>query len=334
MEFQDRDSSRGWQREAAEEVIADYGGIVAEFFDAGCSRQVAWEQRPQAAALPAAAAQSGRPFDAVVVGEYERAFAGGQFEEVVAKLAGCGVRVWLPEAGGLVDLSDPEHAVLMRVLGAQSQREVLRCRYRVLAAILANPRYTGRQVWQRSGARSPDSGAGRPGREEWAVSKEAAHPALVSEGEFVAAQAVRKARPTKDGSAREYVFAGLLVCGVCGRRMDAHWLNGRAGYRCRHAYSSSRPRGVIRKKSLYLREDRLLEAIALGLPGRDSLGIARYLRANELAVVCDTATWEVVGAEHAKGPSQSDLVEAPEPGQYPLMGKWFVSEGGLEPPCP
>ncbi|MDT0300614.1 recombinase family protein [Streptomonospora sp. DSM 45055] len=189
-----------------------------------------------------------------------------------------------------------------------------------VAAILANPRYTGRQVWQRSGACSPDSGAGRPGREEWAVSKEAAHPALVSEGEFVAAQAVRKARPTKDGSAREYVFAGLLVCGVCGRRMDAHWINGRAGYRCRHGYSSSRPRGVVRKKSLYVREDRLLEAIALGLPGRDPLGIARYLRANELAVVCDTATWEVVGAEHAKGPSQSDLVEAPEPGQYPLMG--------------
>src|SRR5690625_2484443 len=287
--FQDRDSSRGWQREAAEEVIADYGGIVAEFFDAGCSRQVAWEQRPRAAALLAAAAANKRPFDAVVVGEYERAFAGRQFEEVVTRLARYGVRVWLPEAGGPVDLADPEHAVLMRVLGAQSQREVLRCRYRVLAAmraqtceqgrylggrppygyrlvdagphpnkahakwgrrlrrldvdpvraihvrwifaerlagrslagiarrlnergvpcpsgadrernahrpgqawmvptvaaILANPRYTGRQVWQRSGARSSDAGAGASGREEWAVSKEAAHPALVSEGEFV-----------------------------------------------------------------------------------------------------------------------------------------------------
>ena len=44
-------------------------------------------------------------FDAVVIGEYERAFYGDQFREVVSRLNELGVEVWLPEAGGLVDLA-------------------------------------------------------------------------------------------------------------------------------------------------------------------------------------------------------------------------------------
>ena len=47
-----------------------------------------------------AALRMERRFDAVVVGEYERAFASGdQFTGVAAVLAGLGVEVWLPEAG-------------------------------------------------------------------------------------------------------------------------------------------------------------------------------------------------------------------------------------------
>ena len=47
--------------------------IVAEFFDAGQSRTVAWDRRPQAAALVALLADPGRDWDAIVIGEYERA---------------------------------------------------------------------------------------------------------------------------------------------------------------------------------------------------------------------------------------------------------------------
>src|SRR5699024_6225934 len=115
--FQDQQSSCGWQREAAETVIADRGAIVAEFFDGGCSRQVPWDQRPEAAALLRMATSSERPFDAIVVGEYERAFVGDQFERIATELGHCGVQVWLPEAAGPVDLSDPMHRALMTVLG-------------------------------------------------------------------------------------------------------------------------------------------------------------------------------------------------------------------------
>lgn len=160
MRFQDRQSSRGWQREAAEVVIADRGAIVAGFFDAGCSRQVSWLQCPEAAALLAAATSSERPFDAIVVGEYERAFVGDQFEHVVTELGQCGVQVWLPEAGGPVDLGDPMHRALMTVLGAQSQREVLRSRYRVLAAMWAQTCEQGRYLGGRPpyGYRLVDAG--------------------------------------------------------------------------------------------------------------------------------------------------------------------------------
>ena len=50
-----------------------------------------------------AALRMERRFNAVVFGEYERAFASGdQFTEVAAVFAGLEVEVWLPEAGGRV----------------------------------------------------------------------------------------------------------------------------------------------------------------------------------------------------------------------------------------
>lgn len=59
-DFQDEASSRAWQRQAAGELVAGYGRIVAEYFDVRCSRRVAWTDRPRAAALLAALADSGR----------------------------------------------------------------------------------------------------------------------------------------------------------------------------------------------------------------------------------------------------------------------------------
>ncbi|HUQ54792.1 hypothetical protein [Lentzea sp.] len=47
-------------------------------------RRWSWLDRPEAAALLAAAADPGRDFDAVVVREYERAFHGDRFREVVS----------------------------------------------------------------------------------------------------------------------------------------------------------------------------------------------------------------------------------------------------------
>ena len=88
---------------------------------------------------------------------------------------------------------------------------------------------------------------------------------MISEADFTTAQQVKAARPTKDGSARSYLLAGLVQCALCGRRLDSHWVHGRAGYRCRHGYASSRPRRPDQPKNLYVREDIFLRQLAIRL---------------------------------------------------------------------
>ncbi|MFI9811738.1 zinc ribbon domain-containing protein [Saccharothrix variisporea] len=80
--------------------------------------------------------------------------------------------------------------------------------------------------------------------------------------DFIDAQRVRAQRPTDEGGRRDYLLAGVVMCGVCGRRMDAHWVHGRPGYRCRHGYGSARPRPDDGPKPLYWREDSLMKHIA------------------------------------------------------------------------
>ena len=90
-------TSRAWQREMAATLVAGHGTITTEFFDVGVSRRAAWERRPQAAVLLKRAQNPDRLFDAVVVGEFERAFADRQLEQVALLLQRDGMLVWLPE---------------------------------------------------------------------------------------------------------------------------------------------------------------------------------------------------------------------------------------------
>jgi len=73
-DWQDPVMSRARQREQAGALVRGHGQIVAEFFDVGESRTVAWARRPQSAVLVAQLADPDRGWDAIVVGEYERAF--------------------------------------------------------------------------------------------------------------------------------------------------------------------------------------------------------------------------------------------------------------------
>jgi site-specific DNA recombinase len=58
---------------------------------------------------------------------------------------------------------------------------------RSVAVILANPRYTGREVWHRRQSAGPSAGELKGDAAEAGVSRTAAQPALVSEADFVAA---------------------------------------------------------------------------------------------------------------------------------------------------
>ena len=77
---QDPESSRAWQYARGKALIEPHGGvIVAEFFDIDKSRSIPPQRRPEASKLLAALADPNRGFDAVVVGEPQRAFYGNQF---------------------------------------------------------------------------------------------------------------------------------------------------------------------------------------------------------------------------------------------------------------
>lgn len=99
-----------------------------------------------AGALLRALADPDRGFDAVVVGEYERAFHGNQLLELTPLFERHGVQLWLPETDGPLDRRSPTHQALITLLGVQSKREVQRSRFRVLAAWQAQAREQGRYL--------------------------------------------------------------------------------------------------------------------------------------------------------------------------------------------
>jgi hypothetical protein len=326
--------------------------------------------------LVAQLADPDRGWDAIVIGEYERAFYGSQYAAMAPLFEHYGVQLWMPEAGGRVDFASEHDEKTMTMLGLLSKREVTRASIRVRTAmaaqtrdqgrylggrppygyrladagphpnkahaawgrrahrldpdpqtahvvrwmfaqrlaghsvariaralneagvpcpsaadparnphrnaagwtlgtvttILQNPRYTGRQVWnrQRTDAELADPGNVTLGHKSvqrwnlpdgWVISNRPAHPPLVSEADFVAAQDVNAARgPAAQASPvlRQYLLAGLLACGVCGRRMESAWSNSKPAYRCRHGRTSAMAPDPARPKNSYVREGKLL----------------------------------------------------------------------------
>lgn len=167
-------------------------------------------------------------------------------------------------------------------------------------AILANVKYTGRQVWNRQPARHTPVHLPGPFKtqrwaktSDWVISKQLAHRALVSEADCIAAQEITALPAPACGGVRRYQLVGLLRCGLCRRRLESCWSHGRPAYRCQHGHSSARPRGSNRMRNVYVREDHmtvvlreLLHEENGALEGQPVWMIARYLREHGLEVMC------------------------------------------------
>lgn len=139
-------------------------------------------------------------------------------------------------------------------------------------AIVANPRYTGYQVWnkQRKAEVLVDVDDVAQGfmtklkwneRAKWVWSKRPAQEAIVSRDAFEKAQAPSpRVRPAGGRQLRQttrpYLLRGMVRCGICGRNMQACWSNGRPYYRCRLQGSLDGRAGHPR--SVYLREDQIV----------------------------------------------------------------------------
>jgi site-specific DNA recombinase len=169
------------------------------------------------------------------------------------------------------------------------------------------------------------------------ISARPAHPALVSEADFIAAQGISAARGPAPSAApaapcrRIYLLAGLLACGVCGRRMESAWSNGKPAYRCRHGHTSAASPDSSRPKNAYIREVRVppqLPALYLLLTGAPEVTRARrrtrcgadvrsaaspcavigYLRVHHIVLTWDPAAGAVQA--RATGTAKAVTVEA------------------------
>ena len=145
-------------------------------------------------------------------------------------------------------------------------------------AILRNPRYTGRQVWNRQGRVEElldveDVALGHQTKlrwndpSAWVWSAAQTHEPIVSAEVFARAQEVAAAgahRPTVTKTRRterQYLLSGMVRCALCGRRMQGNWNNGVPHYRCRYAAEYALAKGVEHPKTVYVREAAVVPAL-------------------------------------------------------------------------
>ena len=142
---QDPEASRAWQYSRAGQLVAPRGGvIVAEYFDVDKSRSVPPARRPQASLLLAELANPNRKFDAVVVGEPQRAFYGNQFGNTFPLFEHWKVPLWVPEVGGPIDPANEAHDMIMSTFGSISKGERSRIKTRVRTTMAALAQTQGR----------------------------------------------------------------------------------------------------------------------------------------------------------------------------------------------
>ena len=141
------EDSIAWQRSVASALIEASGGrIEVEYLDVGVSRSLPWSRRPEAARLLSDCGRRDRGFDAVVIGEPQRAFSGAQFALTFPLFVHHGIELWVPEVGGRVDPDSEAHDLVMSLFGGLSKAERARIQRRVRNAMETMARAGGRYL--------------------------------------------------------------------------------------------------------------------------------------------------------------------------------------------
>lgn len=144
--------------------------------------------------------------------------------------------------------------------------------------ILTNPRYTGRQVWNKQrkdevllDVRDVSLGYTTKlrwnERDKWVWSDGIVHEPLIPQEAFDQVQQILAARgrgPTQHTprrSPRPYVLRGCVVCAVCDRRMSGNWNNDQAYYRCRFPQEYALANKIEHPRVVYVREADVLPRV-------------------------------------------------------------------------
>jgi site-specific DNA recombinase len=158
------------------------------------------------------------------------------------------------------------------------QRNKHRCgiawSWSAVGAILANPRYTGCQVWNRQPKSEVlidvnDVGLGHTTKQtwndpgKWIWSDQRAQEPLIDDETFKQAQGLCRAKDATDERSprrtpRPYALRGIVRCGICERKMQGSWNHDRPHYRCTFLSQYAAKNKVNHPPAIYVREDQLL----------------------------------------------------------------------------
>ncbi|GAA3543289.1 hypothetical protein GCM10022419_024320 [Nonomuraea rosea] len=205
-----------------------------------------------------------------MVGEPQRAFYGNQFGNTFELFNHYGVPLWVPEVGGAIDPTNEAHELIMLMFGGISKGERNRIKMRVRTTMEAQAKIEGRFLGGRPpyGYRLMDAGP-HPNPSKAADGKRlhrlepdpltASNVARIFD-EFVQGQGLYLIAEglTREGVPRPYVLRHLLHCGVCERRMEGTWNNGRANYRCKFPTEYALANRIEHPRTVYVREDHIL----------------------------------------------------------------------------
>jgi hypothetical protein len=106
---------------------------------------------------------------------------------------------------------------------------------------------------------------------------------------FKQAQALQRAKGSADErsprrTSHSYALRGLLRCGICGRKMQGSWNNGKPHYRCHFLSEYAAKNTVYHPTSVYLREEQLLPHLDEWLSCKsDPIALASTVRELEAA---------------------------------------------------
>ena len=144
-----------------------------------------------------------------------------------------------------------------------------------MRAILQNPRYTGREVWNKQRRDEvlvdvEDVALGHESKmrwnpsSDWVWSEHETHPAIIDPDTFEAAQDIfagaQRTAIRKERTRNTYVLSGMVRCAQCGRKMQGSWNHGQAYYRCKFPTEyavAERQHG----KTVYVREDAIVPSL-------------------------------------------------------------------------
>ncbi|WP_372503155.1 recombinase family protein [Hamadaea flava] len=144
--------------------------------------------------------------------------------------------------------------------------------------MLTNPRYTGRQVWNKQRTDEvlvdvDDVALGHMPvmrwnpRNKWIISQEFVHKPLVSGEVFKAARDLLGSRTHKPAAHKPhrtrhpYVLKSLIYCSVCQRRMQGQHSHKVAYYPCRYPSDYALANRVDHPKNVIMREDQAIGPI-------------------------------------------------------------------------